>query len=336
MGAAVELATRLPRMWDRVIGGRLEAWRAREIARETLALDPATAAAVDELLDQTHRALNAATTADLVLEALLVLDPDEAARRETRHDQDRAVHITPPTGPAAVPGLPARWAEVHARLDAPEAAALDTTLDQIARILAHHTPAEARETHQQYRATALGLLADPHAAADLLDTGLPGGSADGGRPRRPATLYVHCEATDLATLLHTVNEQTGADHGARMETFGPATLALVRRWLDRHDVTVRPVLDMGADPVTDSYAPPEAMQEQTVLRDATCTVPGCPRPARACDTDHDHPWDPGPGQHGQTRPSNLESRCRPHHRMKTHSHHRFRALVRRATLHRRE
>jgi len=315
MGAALEVHHRLPRLWARLVDGEIDAWRAREVARETLSLAAEVAAMVDELLAETPRAINQVTAADLVQEALLALDPDEAARREARHGDGRAVVVTPPDGPRAAPGLPGRWGELHARMDAPDLAALDATVDRLARILGHDDPAP----HQQLRSTALGLLADPHAAAALLDTGLV---AD--VPRRPATLYVHVGVHDLATLA------SGTDHGARVERYGPATLALVERWLDRRDVRLTPVIDQTADEAVDGHDPPTRIREQVVLRQRSCVVPGCRRPARACDLDHVDPYvDPDDGgPPGQTRPSNLQPLCRSHHRMKTHAPARFALLVR--------
>jgi len=313
MGAVIELAHRLPLLWAAVTSGVVDAWRAREVARETLRLSPEVASAVDELVTETPRAINAATAGDLVLEALLALDPDEAARREAQHGDGRAVVITPPTGPAAVPGLPARWTEAYARLDAPDGAALDATLDCVARILAAD-PALAATPHQQLRSTALGLLADPHAAAALLD------GADTGERRPPATLYVHCDAADLVALV-----EGGVDHGARMETYGPATLGLVAQWLQRRDVRLTPVLDLADDTVAAGYSPPARMQEQVVLRDRSCGAPHCGRSARRCDLDHVRPWVTGGGG-GPTTASNLWPLCRPHHRLKTHAPERFARL----------
>src|SRR5690606_8898004 len=82
MGHALELAHRLPLLWARVVAGGVEAWRARQVATQTIALSADVAAKVDELLAETNRVINKATAEDLVTEALLVCDPDEAARRE--------------------------------------------------------------------------------------------------------------------------------------------------------------------------------------------------------------------------------------------------------------
>lgn len=49
------------------------------------------------------------------------------------------------------------------------------------------------------------------------------------------------------------------------------------------------------------------------LRDGTCRVPTCSRPAVECDLDHDIPHPRGP-----TSGTNLQPLCRRHHRIKTH------------------
>ncbi|HTW20698.1 MAG TPA: HNH endonuclease signature motif containing protein, partial [Mycobacteriales bacterium] len=51
-------------------------------------------------------------------------------------------------------------------------------------------------------------------------------------------------------------------------------------------------------------------------RDRTCRFPGCSRPARHCDIDHDQEWT----DHGITATCNLRSLCRMHHQMKTKKH----------------
>src|SRR6476620_4993427 len=48
LGEALELRHRLPKTWARVRAGELPAWRARRIARQTIALSPAAAGFVDD------------------------------------------------------------------------------------------------------------------------------------------------------------------------------------------------------------------------------------------------------------------------------------------------
>lgn len=56
---------------------------------------------------------------------------------------------------------------------------------------------------------------------------------------------------------------------------------------------------------------PPALRRALFLRDRTCRIPGCDRPAWMCDAHHMTPWSEG----GPTVLSNLILCCRRHHRM---------------------
>ena len=60
------------------------------------------------------------------------------------------------------------------------------------------------------------------------------------------------------------------------------------------------------------YHPTRALQHLIRARNATCTAPGCSRPAARCDLDHTTAWDKG----GLTCECNLAPLCRHHHRAK--------------------
>jgi hypothetical protein len=60
------------------------------------------------------------------------------------------------------------------------------------------------------------------------------------------------------------------------------------------------------------YHPSRKLQHLIRARNATCTAPGCTRPAAACDLDHTVPWDQG----GRTCECGLAPLCRRHHRAK--------------------
>ena len=60
------------------------------------------------------------------------------------------------------------------------------------------------------------------------------------------------------------------------------------------------------------YHPSRALQHLIRARSATCTAPGCRRPAARCDLDHTVPWDQG----GRTCECGLAPLCRHHHRCK--------------------
>jgi len=54
------------------------------------------------------------------------------------------------------------------------------------------------------------------------------------------------------------------------------------------------------------YHPSRALQHLIRARSATCTAPGCRRPAVRCDLDHTVPWDQG----GLTCECGLAPRCK--------------------------
>jgi hypothetical protein len=66
-----------------------------------------------------------------------------------------------------------------------------------------------------------------------------------------------------------------------------------------------------------SYRPSAHVQATVTLRDESCRFPGCQRPAWACDLDHLVPFNPELRAIDQTIAANMQSLCRPHHRLKT-------------------
>ena len=196
-------------------------------------------------------------------------------------------------------------------LDTPDAELLDPTIGRIAADLKELGDTEALDVR---RARAVGILADPQHALDLM-SGREAGPSQGARAGA-TNLYVHLTPADLEA-------PVGA---ATIEKLGAATTRLLTDWLARFTaagakITLRPVLDLNTDRAVDQHDPPDAMRETVMLRDAHCVFPGCRRDSRACDLDHITeylPMEDG-GPPGQTRPGNLAPLCRTHHRVKTHS-----------------
>jgi hypothetical protein len=62
----------------------------------------------------------------------------------------------------------------------------------------------------------------------------------------------------------------------------------------------------------DGYCPPRRLRNLVMIRQRTCSFPGCRRPARRCDLDHTVPYDQG----GATCECNLAPVCRRHHQAK--------------------
>jgi hypothetical protein len=202
-------------------------------------------------------------------------------------------------------------------LDTPDAVLFDQTVTRIAGDLRDLGDTEDLEVR---RARAVGILADPQFALDLL-SGRDSAAPTRGARTGATNLYVHLTPADLAADL---SDGTGA---ASIERLGAATTQLLTDWLTRFaaagtKITLRPVLDLNTnDWAVDQHDPPDAMREAVVLRDTTCVFPGCHRDSRACDLDHITeylPMEDG-GPPGQTRPSNLAPLCRSHHRAKTHT-----------------
>jgi hypothetical protein len=312
---AVELCFRLPQLWALVQSGRLQAWRARAVARETVGLSLESVAFVDRhvaVVAAKNRVPTLGKLRELVHEARLQCDPDQAAGIEQAALDARGVWFDHRESTATT--------LVTARMDTLDAIDLDASVDDLATTIGRL--GDQRDLDVR-RATALGMLAHPQRALDLVHGEREGAEASDGPPRglngSKGTLYLHVSVADLATC-------AGAGH---VEKLGPATLELLADWLQRvRGVTVRPVLDPGRDDAIDQHDPSPWMREAVMLRDQHCVFPGCTVAARGCDLDHVEayvsPDDGGPP--GQTSPSRLACLCRRHHRMKTFAGWRYHRL----------
>ena len=297
---ALELTYRLPRLWDLVKAGLVPVWRARAISRETHDLGPDAVAFADRLIASTPDKVSQVEAQRLVDEARLFFDPDRAVADEEHELSRRGVWVNHRGNPATT--------DVVMTLETPDALAFNETVTLLAAEL--HALGDTDEVDIR-RARAVGILADPQYALDLLT--LP----EGGAPSTGAgamNLYLHLTPEDL-------EPGTGA---VSIEKHGAATTALLHDWLTRHTavggkVLIRPVLDLAETSAVDQHHPPEAMRELVILRDAFCVFPGCRRDSRSCDLDHITAYIPmnDGGPPGQTNPQNLAPLCRTHHRIKT-------------------
>lgn len=301
---ALELGFRLPRLWDLVQEGTVPAHVARAISRETHDLSRDAALHADRLVSSVPTKVGLVRARRLVDEARLWHDPDRAVDDERRSREERHVTVGRTLRPAT--------RDVHMVLDREDAQRLDRTLDALARRLGDLGDGDL---HDVRRACAVGLLADPQRALDLL-RGSGAAPATGGAVGGVAQVFLHVTPDDLAEHLEA---GTGA---AVVEGVGTTSLELVDGWLAGRRVVVRPVLDLcdtdATDPV-DRHDAPEAMREVVVQTQATCVFPGCGRDSRGCDLDHVVAYVPPEegGPPGQTHPRNLAPLCRTHHRAKT-------------------
>src|SRR6478672_12669021 len=90
---AVELCHRLPRLWALVQDGRLQAWKARRVARATTQLSADAVAFVDRHLAVTGQANRLPALGPVLHEARLRCDPDQAAAVEQAALDHRGVWL---------------------------------------------------------------------------------------------------------------------------------------------------------------------------------------------------------------------------------------------------
>ncbi|NPD05588.1 HNH endonuclease [Nocardioides sp. zg-1308] len=333
VGDVLDLAHRLPRLWELVRALRVPAHLGREAARESRDLSLAAAARADRLLVWQPRRLNPHRVGVLVHEARLYADPDRAFADHDAALASRRVEVHHEHG---APGT----SEVFMTLDTDDAIAFDRTVSTMAatmRSLGHPGELGPRRAH------AVGLLADPQKALDLLavdpaDPDRPDPDTDPsvvlaedlahasptpfggvGHGAREAVVVLHVTDRDLLAV-GTPDTSYPTAGGGRCPELGSLLVGRLRTWLLAADkVTVKPVLDPATMTSVDQHDPPAAMVEAVRLRDGTCVFPRCSRPSRSCDLDHIEPYAPFDegGPPGQTRPDNLAPLCRRHHRAKT-------------------
>ena len=95
---------------------------------------------------------------------------------------------------------------------------------------------------------------------------------------------------------------------------GPALNPLARAFLQRLRIRITPLAVGSCDHRNEEpgYKPSRLLRHLIEARTASCTAPGCRRPAAQCDQDHTIPYQAG----GRTCECGLGPLCRRHHRCK--------------------
>jgi hypothetical protein len=289
VGGILELRYRLPKLWGKVLDGRLPLWRARRIAAHTTSLPRAGAAHVDRDLAPVAHSCSWAQLDRTVEAALVRFDPEaaEAKRREAAEKRHVDVHLDEVSFDGTV--------RIDAEVDLADALDLEEALRAGAKQQADLGSTESLDVR---RAKALGDLARRQLAFGF-DTEAPGRAVD---------LVVHISEDALAG-----TETVGRCGNTR----SPVSAEQVREWCGNPNttVTVKPVVDLAEHIHVEAYEAPDRLKEQNSLVDIHCVFPFCTQPAMRCDTDHIHPYADG----GQTCSGNTAPLCRRHHRAKTHS-----------------
>ncbi len=325
---SLEVRERLPRLWVKVHTGVLPAWRAREVARETLSLSDEAADYVDRQLAPFASTLTTTRIKNLVNAAVLRFDPDRAAAEAAEAADNRGVWFDFDDRDLPTDGTrPDGTSRMEAVADTLDLLALKDALKTKAREL----EILGDDSSEQVRmAKALGIVADPQHALDLsasAEAALaeePTGEDTAPRRRpnrvrtplgieRPIHIHLHT-STDVARI-----QASGLPH-----TASPISRAVIERWIAELApgavVKVTPVVDLNRNHAVDAYEAPDHIRAQVTERDHTCVFPFCTNRGRF-DLDHTteyvDPDDGGPP--GQTGNRLLAKLCRYHHRAKTHT-----------------
>ncbi|WP_370232856.1 DUF222 domain-containing protein [Aeromicrobium sp.] len=290
----------LPTVWAGHLHGEVDRAKAREIASTAWKLHaPENVTRLDESV------LAYATTHTLgqlkgwLRRFLVRVEPDHAIERRKAAQADRNVTIT---------ALDDGMSLLQALIPTTDALLIERDLTLAAKASRHATADDDR-TLAQARADALvdTLLRKEDTATTS------------GRGRFHVGITV-----SLASLLGVSSEPGVSADGQHV--LDPALLAelaaaegtLFSRLLTDEHGGILDVTELGR-------FPSQPLRRALNLVDGTCDVPGCTRPAVACDVDHQIPYDPDPPpgrppgrqQRGPTAAANLHHRCPPHHGLKT-------------------
>ncbi len=285
---------RHPVMWEAVRTGAVRWYRAcqviSEVNRAGLSFDDAQR--VDARITPLLQALPPGRANRLLRGLIAAVDPARARAREHAARDERHVAFWAPTLEDG------GCCQLTGTLDASDALRLDGTLNQLAKVLAGDGDSRSLD-HR--RAAALGILADPARAFQLLN-GVPTPSQD--------------KAT---VVLHLTDQHLVADAlVGRLEGHGPLTRETWVELLGNDRVTIRPVVDLNAIAPVDAYEIPDRIRDAVTWRSPVDAFPYGNRIARGLDLDHTIPYRHTSGAPpGQTRIDNLAPLGRRAHRAKT-------------------
>ncbi|SED91206.1 HNH endonuclease [Ruania alba] len=329
VGAIVELAYRLPQLWERVRAGQVSIHRARAVTRMTKRLPFAGAAWVDAQVAWTIGSCTTAQIERTVSAAMATFDPDQAAKDEEAALEGRHFDIrldeagtTAAPGPGLGVGV-GSVVRVEGGLDLADALDLEAAVSDQARTLAGFLPGTSEDVR---RSIAIGDLARGHTTLPIPDattgatvpTGAPG---EAGGMRRTVMLYLHLPADALNDHNGPGADDVGSVFGSGIvgrceNTKSPVSKEQIRHWCATAGrILVRPVIDLAGHIDASTYEASPNLREQIIQRDGRCRFPYCNRSARSGDQDHIIPYDQG----GPTSSTNIAILCRRHHRAKTHA-----------------
>ena len=343
---------KLPATRALLAAGVIDRDRARAIADHLAPLSDADAGAVEDLIAPRAGQMTTGRLRDACQRAVLACDPQAAARRKAKAEQDARVECwAESAGTGAIAGRDLNLAQVIAA---------DKSLDAAARWLKQHG---ATGTLDQLRAQVLlarltgqpldSLLPQPAAgpaAPGGPDPAAPGspshwpagpaglggsvnltlpaatwlgladspgeiagtGAADAGTCRDLAAGLAAQPAARWCLTLTDRNGRAVAHGCARAGPGPPGPAADPRSWLVQIPLATLESGTCTHRRETTAYRPSPTLRHLIKIRDRRCGYPGCRRPATRCDDDHTLAHHQG----GRTCECNLYPLCRRHHQAK--------------------
>jgi len=294
MEFAVDLRSRLPRVWSALFEGRIDVRRAKVMVHATTHLSPPAArTVVDAIIDSAHRY----TTGQLgarIRKLCIDANPEDAKQRyESAVEQRRVTTQADEDGTAGIFALD---------LPPDRAGAAMSRINRLARELLGD--GETRTIDQLRADVFLDLLIGHRQAT---------GSGRG-------TVHLHADLPTLAKLSESAGELGG---------YGPVISDITRQVAEQQQDSSWPwtVYDgeTGAPVATGTTRrrPTAGQQREVLAANPTCIFPGCRMPAADCDIDHRVRW----ADSRETHTEDLAPLCRRHHRFKDEGGWSYRRLT---------
>ena len=338
VGLAAALAGRFPRLLETVRAGDVASVNAQKVVTACDGLDDDACAAVEAVLVDRLPGMDPARVTTLARRVANRVAADQVAAASAKNRRDRCVQVSP--GPD---GTTSWWAQLPAGRSAAAWAAVSELGDRYA-------DQDPGLTLDQARADAfLDLLLTNVTVTAKVTLGIPvitGSAGDAARDAAAAQRAADETTAGLATEDGVVGRAFEGGSGAAAAAPGERSVATGGLglggdfrisaalsgcemkgigWIDADTVEAllavvptdigRALLDARTgtliESVSTAYRPPKALADFVTIRDGTCRMWGCDRPAILCDLDHARPW-----PHGPTSPTNLGGLCRRHHRLK--------------------
>lgn len=352
----LEVEFRLPSAWHAVMTGKLEDWKARELAKITRPLTVEQAKRVDGEVVDAMVGLPWGRALSVIHGKVIAIDPEGHEARLKEDDARRFVSTRRRSNAFGLRTMVARGAAGDiARLEA-----------MVAHLADQMEAAGDEDPLDTRRAKALALLANPAMACAFLVGMLPStaGTTDNpeaelaedpevdeplpGMPDEDPVEATPPSAVELAREFGKVLQRLGkkaidrlrpksviyihlsdaalkgyrGTQVARVENAvaaGPIGVDQLREWLKNDRVVVKPVLDPLLATAADGYEVSDGLKEAQALLTPFEIFPYGTQPARQTDEDHTKPYrlmSEG-GPPGQTAIGNLGPLGRTHHLVKT-------------------